>query len=236
MPEPQPLVLNVNDDEANRYMVTRILECAGFAVVEASDGRDALAHARRQPSLIVLDIKLPDISGLEVCRRLKADPSTRNIPVLQTSATFVSSERKVEGLDSGADGYLAQPIEPPELVATVRSLLRTQRAERELQDASQDWQRTFDAIADAVAIVDRDGAVVRCNLAMTRLAVRPNRSSDSRCRRSAWATPSTRRRSSPASPSSGSARRRIWPWTTAATASSPTRSSPTTTVSSASSS
>jgi PAS domain S-box-containing protein len=104
---------------------------------------------------------------------LKADPLTCGIPILQTSATFVSTERKVEGLDSGADGYLAQPIEPPELVATVRSLLRTQRVEQELQEVGEDWRRTFDAIADAVAIVDRDGRVIRANRAMTTLTGAP---------------------------------------------------------------
>jgi PAS domain S-box-containing protein len=164
--DPRPFVLNVNDDEANRYMVTRILEGAGFRVIEASDGHEALLRARRHPILIVLDVKLPDISGLEVCRRLKAAEDTRAIPILQTSATFVSAERKVEGLDSGADAYLAQPIEAPELVATVRSLLRTRRAEQELQEAGEEWRRTFDSIADGVAIVTRDGHIVRCNSTM----------------------------------------------------------------------
>ncbi len=172
MSESRPFVLNVNDDEANRYMVTRMLEGAGYRVIEASDGHEALLLARRRPLLVVLDIKLPDISGLEVCRRLKADPETRAVPVLQTSATFVSAERKVEGLDSGADAYLAQPIEAPELIATVRSLLRTQRVEQELAEASEDWLRTFDAIADGVAIVDRQACVVRCNRAMSLIAAR----------------------------------------------------------------
>jgi len=166
----RPFVLNVNDDEANRYMVTRILEQAGYAVAEAANGREALMLARRKPLIVVLDVKLPDISGLDVCRRIKADPELRKIPVLQTSATFISAERRVEGLDSGADAYLAQPIEPPELVATVRSLLRTQQVEQELKEASEDWRRTFDAIADAVAIVAPDLTVIRCNEAMSRLA------------------------------------------------------------------
>lgn len=173
MSEARPFVLNVNDDEANRYMVTRILEAAGYRVVEAADGREALMLARRRPILVVLDVKLPDISGLEVCRRLKADRDTATIPVLQTSATFISAERKVEGLDSGADAYLAQPIEAPELVATVRSLLRAQRAEQELAEAGEEWRRTFDAIADGVAILDREGHLVRCNRAMAAIAQQP---------------------------------------------------------------
>jgi PAS domain S-box-containing protein len=171
--EARSFILNVNDDDANRYLITRILEQAGYHTIEASDGREALLLARRRPALVVLDVKLPDISGLEVCRRLKADPLTQTIPVLQTSATFTSPERKVEGLDSGADAYLAQPIEPPELIATVRSLLRTQRAEHELQEAGHEWQRTFDAIADGVAIVGADGRTIRCNQAMSAMSGKP---------------------------------------------------------------
>src|SRR5262249_61440620 len=82
-------------------------------------------------------------------------------------------ERRVEGLESGADACLAHPIEPSELVATVRVLLRTQQVERELADASEEWRRTFDAIADGVAILDAGGLTVRCNQAMSRLAGRP---------------------------------------------------------------
>ncbi len=163
-------VLCVNDDAATRYMLSRILRQSGHRVVEAVTGIEALEMAERRPALIVLDVKLPDISGLDVCRRLKARPQTSSIPILQTSATFVSAERRVEGLDSGADGYLAQPIEPPELIATVRALLRTSRAEQSVRDAADAWQRTFDAIGDPVALVDMRGTVLRSNVAFRTLA------------------------------------------------------------------
>ncbi len=160
------VALNVNDDDATRYLVSRMLRQGGFTVVEAACGREALEAARRRPALIVLDIKLPDISGLEVCRLLKADPLTRDIPVLQTSATFVTTERRVAGLESGADAYLAQPIEPVELVATAHALLRTQRAEREVEEIGREWKKTFDVIADGIALVALDMRIVRCNRAM----------------------------------------------------------------------
>ncbi len=163
-------VLCVNDDAATRYMLGRILGQAGYRVVEAVSGIQALELAQRHPALIVLDVKLPDVSGLEVCRRLKSRPETASIPILQTSATFVSAERRVEGLDSGADGYLAQPIEPPELIATVRALLRTSRAEQSVREAADDWQRTFDAIGDPVALLSAGGGVVRSNSAFRALA------------------------------------------------------------------
>lgn len=124
-------VLNVNDDDASRYLVNRILEMAGFRVLEAATGMGALLMAEQhRPDVIVLDVKLPDISGYEVCERLRANPGTSAMAVLHTSATFVTSDKKVRGLDGGADAYLTQPFEASELVATVKSLLRLRHAEQ----------------------------------------------------------------------------------------------------------
>jgi PAS domain S-box-containing protein len=162
-------VLNCNDDEAGRCLVTRLLTHASYEVREATNGREALALVGLGPSLVVLDVNLPDISGLEVCRRIKSNPETAGIPVLQTSATFISSERRVQGLESGADGYLTQPIEAPVLIATVPALLRARDAEESVRGASRIWQTTFNAIRDAVAVVDGDGRIVQANDAMQRL-------------------------------------------------------------------
>ena len=124
-------VLNVNDDDANRYLVNRILEMAGFRVLEAATGMGALLMAEQhRPDVIVLDVKLPDISGYEVCERLRANSGTAAMAVLHTSATFVTSDKKVRGLDGGADAYLTQPFEAAELIATVKSLLRLRHAEQ----------------------------------------------------------------------------------------------------------
>ncbi|MCP3099181.1 response regulator [Myxococcus sp. K15C18031901] len=124
-------VLNVNDDDANRYLVNRILEMAGYHVLEAATGMSALLLAEQhRPDVIVLDVKLPDISGYEVCARLRANPDTAAIAVMHTSATFVTSDKKARGLDAGADAYLTQPFEASELVATVRSLQRLRQAEQ----------------------------------------------------------------------------------------------------------
>jgi signal transduction histidine kinase len=163
------VILNVNDDEATRYVLSRTLRRAGYEIWEASSGYEALMLARQNPRLIVLDVNLPDLDGLEVCRRLKADPRTARIPVLQTSATYVSAERKAEGLESGADGYLVQPVEPTELIATVRALLRAQDAETNLREAGMEWQRTFDAIAESAAILAEDGTILRTNRALLAL-------------------------------------------------------------------
>lgn len=133
-PATAPLVLNVNDHAANLYMITKMLSNAGFRVAEATTGAGALARAREpdRPALIVLDVRLPDLSGLEVSRQLRADPRTTDIKILHTSAMFVSMEHKIEGLEAGADGYLTQPFEPQDLIATVRSLIRLHEAEHVL--------------------------------------------------------------------------------------------------------
>ncbi len=133
------VVLNVNDNDASRFVVSRMLEKAGFSVIEAAGGQQALELARATlPSIVVLDIKLPDIDGLQVCRRLKEDPRTQAIKVLHTSAVYVSPEYKVQSLECGADGYLGHPFEQEELVATLRSLLRLSEAERSLRTQAEE--------------------------------------------------------------------------------------------------
>ncbi|MDQ7980148.1 response regulator [Paraburkholderia sp. SARCC-3016] len=133
-----PLILNVDDNDGARYAKTRVLVHAGFEVIEAAGGQAALDQVRaRRPALVLLDVKLPDINGIEVCSRIKRDPQTRSTLVLQTSAAAVQSLDKVRALDGGADSYLTEPIEPAELVANVRALLRLHRAEEALRDADR---------------------------------------------------------------------------------------------------
>ncbi|TFW20843.1 response regulator [Massilia arenosa] len=135
---PDQLILNVDDTDAARYAKTRILSRAGYQVIEAGTGAEAIAMARTQnPMLVLLDTRLPDINGFEVCRQLKDDPATRHILVLQTSASFVGTTDKVRALDTGADNYLFEPIEPEELIANVRALLRLGRVERELREVDR---------------------------------------------------------------------------------------------------
>nr|WP_314622546.1 response regulator [uncultured Noviherbaspirillum sp.] len=132
------LVLNVDDNDGARYAKSRILTRAGLRVIEAASGGEALQMAREnQPDLVLLDMKLPDIHGMEVCRMLKQDPGTSSVLVLQTSASYLSSADKIRALDGGADNYLFEPIEPEELVANVRALLRLGRVERQLRESDR---------------------------------------------------------------------------------------------------
>jgi PAS domain S-box-containing protein len=126
------IILHVDDNPTTRYTIGRTLGREGFKVMEAATGGEALRLAKEGPDLVILDVKLPDIGGFEVCRRIKADPTTATLPVLHLSATYVTDEAQATGLDSGADGYLVQPVDPRVLVASVKALLRLRRAEEEL--------------------------------------------------------------------------------------------------------
>ena len=167
MPKQQPIsILHVDDDEANRYVHTRMLQRAGFNVTEATTGAQALQLvAEIKPDLIVLDVKLPDIHGFEVCRKIKNDPATASIPVLHLSASFIQMEDKAEALEGGADGYLTQPVESRELIATVNALLWMRQAEETAICSATQWQITFDSISDGVCLLDQ-AKIVRCNQAM----------------------------------------------------------------------
>lgn len=170
MAEPPPLtVLNVNDDEPTRYALSRILRHAGFAVCEAGTGAEALVQARQHPDLILLDVQLPDVDGFEVCRRLKAEATLADIPVVHLSAHFTHSDDKAQGLETGADAYLVHPVEPRELVATVRAMVRIRNAEAQARTLARQWQSTFDGIRDAVVVLDTAGVILRGNRAAAEL-------------------------------------------------------------------
>jgi len=133
-------ILNVDDEEVARYTKTRILRHAGFEVLESATGNGALEIvAAKQPALVLLDVRLPDVSGTEVCKIIKQRwPTTM---VLQTSATFVTAADRVRGLDGGADSYLAQPVDPDELVAAVRALMRLHTAEESLRALNESLEQ-----------------------------------------------------------------------------------------------
>lgn len=152
-------ILVVDDDEGMRYSLARDLKRAGYGVVEAADGVQALVRIAQSPDLVILDVRLPDISGIEVCRRLRANAETAHIPVLQISAEKISAEDQVHGLDQGADAYLTHPIDRAVLIATVKALLRIRAAERALGAEKERVAVTLNNIADAVITLDSEGAV-----------------------------------------------------------------------------
>ena len=139
-----PTILHVDDTDAQRYAISRVLRHAGFEVLEARTGQQALEFVERLPDLVILDVNLPDISGYAVCRQIKANEATSRIPVLHLSATMVSTDARVAGLEGGADGYMVQPVEPDELIATIRALLRVRKAEESLWKSEQQYRLFFE--------------------------------------------------------------------------------------------
>jgi signal transduction histidine kinase len=135
MPAEQPLILVVDDSEQGRYLNARVLRNAGFRIIEAANGTDAITLAAgAKPDLVLLDIRLPDIDGFEVCRKLRENADLRSLAIVQTSATFEAAEYRVRALEGGADTFLADPIEPTVLVATARAMLRLRYAEAQLRE------------------------------------------------------------------------------------------------------
>lgn len=153
----------VDDREENRYVLERILGNAGYACQGVDRGSRALELALTGPDLIILDVQLPDMSGYDVCRKLKSDPATSSVMILQVSASFVSNDDRVKALDAGADAYITHPIDRMVLVATVRALMRLRSAETSSRRSSEQWQTTFDSLSEGVALIDKQGCVLRWN-------------------------------------------------------------------------
>ncbi|GGO29291.1 hypothetical protein GCM10010116_58690 [Microbispora rosea subsp. aerata] len=128
-------VLVVDDVPAKRHMLASWLRHAGHRVVETRGGEEALAVVGTlRPDLVVIGVRTPDLIGIEVCEKIKANPGTASIPVIQVSGNAVTASDRAEGLERGADAYLTEPIQPEEFAATVLATLRyyraLQRAER----------------------------------------------------------------------------------------------------------
>jgi two-component system phosphate regulon response regulator PhoB len=122
-----PRILVAEDEPDMLEMVSNNLQTAGFQVVAAEDGAKALAMAREErPALLVLDLMLPGMSGLEVCRALKRDPGTAGIPIIMLTARAEEVDRVV-GFELGADDYITKPFSPRELVLRIHSILRRAR-------------------------------------------------------------------------------------------------------------
>jgi CheY-like chemotaxis protein len=119
-------ILIVDDYPGALYLRSRILSEAGYEVIEATNGEDALRlAAQHRPALVLLDVNLPDISGPEVCERLKRDPVTASIPVIQITGAWLSTEDRQRGMASGADAYLVEPIDEVTLIKSVVSVIES---------------------------------------------------------------------------------------------------------------
>ena len=169
-------VLNGAFNQAELY--TTILRTAGYHVLQANSGCEALRLVQEaSPQLVILDVVLPDADGLEICRRIKANPSSINIMVLLVSALPVPWFDKVIGMEGGADAYLTEPFEPEELVAWVKSLLRLSDREaqnRELLASVQSREKllqvTFEQAGETILLCESNGMIVQASRKAQQLA------------------------------------------------------------------
>jgi diguanylate cyclase (GGDEF)-like protein len=143
-----PVVLLVDDEPVNLALIKRRLEWEDYEVHTAADGREAVARARELiPDLVILDVMMPVMDGLQACRLLKDDPATRDIPVIFLSA-LDDMETKVRGLALGANDYISKPFRAEELVARVRVAIRLKRERDRLRESAEDARRRAEAASE----------------------------------------------------------------------------------------
>jgi CheY-like chemotaxis protein len=113
-------LLVVDDNEAHNYALSKSLKAAGATVLSAHSGSETLELAKQKPDVILLDVNLPDLNGFEVCRRIKADPNTRDIAVIFISATYQDPNSKALAQSVGAETYLFHPVDKQQLLAIIQ--------------------------------------------------------------------------------------------------------------------
>ena len=134
-------ILVVDDTPLNVKLLADLLGAKGYAVETAASGREALAKiAAGPPDLVLLDVMMPEMSGYEVCARIRANPETAMLPVVMVTALDAGQER-VKGIEAGADDFLPKPVSQPELLARVRSLLRIKQLHDEVASLNRDLER-----------------------------------------------------------------------------------------------
>ena len=153
-----PRILIVDDNETNRDILVTRLGIHGYELLQAADGEEALAVAKQHlPDLILLDVMMPKLDGIEVTKRIKADKSMPFMPIILVTAK-ADSKDIVAGLDAGADEYLTKPVDQMSLVARVKSVLRI----KELHDTVNDWNKTLEQrVQDQVSEIERVGRLKR---------------------------------------------------------------------------
>jgi DNA-binding response OmpR family regulator len=145
----------VTDDSPDILLLSAmLLRRAGYEVLEASTGKECLDAVRiHHPDLVLLDVVLPDMTGVEVCRQIKNDKNLDDIFVILASGVQISSEHQAEGLDTGADGYIVRPISNKEFLARVQAGERIKRAENALREKEIQQQTLIAELEAALAVI-----------------------------------------------------------------------------------
>jgi PAS domain S-box-containing protein len=154
----------VDDDDMVREMYALCLRRAGYEVREAVTGSEGLEIVRAHwPKLVLLDVRLPDISGIEICKIIKSDPALADVFVALCSGEATGEEHKIDGLQTGADEYLVKPVGIEELLARVKTLLRLRDTTAALRASEEHYRRLVDILPDAICMISPQGRLVSVN-------------------------------------------------------------------------
>jgi PAS domain S-box-containing protein len=163
-------LLIVDDNVATRYALRRRLERHGYEVLEAGTGGEGLALIESEVlDALILDVNLPDMSGFDIVRILRADARTALLPVIHVSAASIQTGDIITGLDAGADAYLIHPVDPDVLLATLRTLLRVRDTENALRESEARFREIFVNVSAPIAVLDAGLKVHECNHAFAQL-------------------------------------------------------------------
>lgn len=163
-------LLIVDDNVATRYALRRRLERHGYEVLEAGTGSEGLTLiASESLDALILDVNLPDMSGFDIVRILRADAHTALLPVIHVSAASIQTGDIITGLDAGADAYLIHPVDPDVLLATLRTLLRVRDTENALRESEARFREIFVNVSAPIAVLDANLKVHECNHAFTQM-------------------------------------------------------------------
>jgi len=157
-------ILIVDDDERIRALFAACLRTKGYEVREAVEGYQGLAMTKKHlPDLVLLDVRLPDVSGVEICRQIKTDPHLTDVFVALCSGEAIEAEHKIDGLEVGADEYLVKPFGVQELLARVQTLLRLRDTTAALRASEEHYRRLIDILPDAICLISPNGRLISVN-------------------------------------------------------------------------
>jgi PAS domain S-box-containing protein len=164
-PPPEFTALVVDDDQTLRAVLRQVLTHVGCAVHEAENGEQALeVFQRLHPDIVLLDVMMPVLNGIEACRQLRQLPGGSTVPILMSTALDDAASVK-KAFEAGATDYITKPLHLAVVRQRVQRMLVSKRAEEAIARAKREWEATFDSVADMIFVTDGAGVVMRCNRA-----------------------------------------------------------------------